>query len=347
MMESKYLSHGEIHSQYVSLGLTVDFMLENSGPIRQFFSLGRDIVFVACGSSYWMSLSAHRSVKRLTGRRSYAIKAADVVLCPEEYTGLYDDPIFICPSRSGLTRELLDAVDILKEAYPGGKVFSFIEYKENDLSKKSDMHLNLHWANEESVCQTRSFSNLYAASVVLAAIVGQDETNIASLKEYLKAAPNLYAEHEPAIRGLADPKKIKSLATLGCGLQYGLVVEGAYIVIEMAEFAANYYHLLEYRHGPVVTTGEGAAIFICAGVSDEHEMKMAEEIRSTGALVYAVAPEDREWADRTFALGRDYGREAAALHFVFVMQSFAHHFSVARGRNPDSPGKLVRYINYP
>ena len=343
---SKYLSHDEIHSQYVSLKQTLDYMLENAAPLQELFQGEGDIVFVGCGSSYWMSLSAHKTVKLKTGRRSYAVKAGDVILCPEEYRGLYDKPVFLCPSRSGRTRELLDAVVLLLAAYPGAKVLSIVEYTENELSGKSDLSLNLNWANERSVCQTRSFSNLYLASIVLAAILGGDKAFIENMGSYLASAPGLYSRHEADIIKLADPAAITSLVTLGGGLQYGVVIEGAYIVIEMAEFASNYYQLLEYRHGPIVTSGQRTAVFICSGVPEEHERKMAEETRKTGAKVYAIASKQVDWADHTFSLDGEYGKEILALHFAFVLQSFAHHFSIARGKNPDSPGDLVPYIVY-
>ena len=344
---TKFLSHGEIHTQYEAFKTTLDYMLENSARLLDFFAKSRDLVMVGCGSSYWMSLSAHRTLKLKTNRRAYAIKAGDVVLCPEEYTGLYDNPIFLCPSRSGLTQELLDAVDILKKAYPGSKVFSVTEYEDNKLAAKSDLSLSIAWANEESVCQTRSFTNLYVAFITLAAILGKDERFIEVLRQYIKAAPSLCSRHEPVISSLADPASVTHLVTLGGGLQYGVVIEGAYIVIEMAEFNASYYQLLEYRHGPIVTCEPGTAVFICAGMSEEHERKMAGEIRAAGAKVYAVkSGEPADWADHTFSTGDISDKEILALHFVFILQSFAYHFSVARGKNPDSPGNLVPFIVY-
>jgi fructoselysine-6-P-deglycase FrlB-like protein len=343
-----YLSHGEIHTQYISLRQTLEYMLDNAGGIRDFFagSGSGDIVFVGCGSSYWMSLSAHRTMKLKTGRRSYAVKAGDAVLCPDEYAGMFDNPTFIFPSRSGRTRETLDAVDIMKAAYPGAKTFSIVEYAENGLESKSDMTLRIGWANEESVCQTRSFSNMYAACTVLAAIIGRDDAYIGNLRKYLDDAPDLYRRHEIFIKSIADPSAVGTVVSLGAGLQYGAVVEGAYIVIEMAEFAANYYQLLEYRHGPIVTADDKTAVFICAGASEPHEEKMAREIRDAGAKVYAVASRPASWANHTFSLDGVRDKEILALHFAFVMQSFAHHFSVARGKNPDSPGNLVPFIVY-
>ena len=344
---TKYLSHGEIHTQYIALEKTLDYMLNNASKIQEFFADDGDIVMLACGSSYWMSLSAHKTIKVKTDRRAYALKAGDVVLCPEEYTGMFNNPVFLCPSRSGLTGELLDAVDIMLSLYPGAKVFSITEYENNKLAVKSDLALSIPWANEESVCQTRSFSCLYLAFTTLGAILGNDDAFICDLRTYLKSAPDLYREQEVKIRDIADPTKATSLVTLGGGLQYGVVVEGAYIVIEVAEFLANYYQLLEYRHGPIVTAGKGTAVFICAGMSSMHEAKMAKEIKDTGANVYVIKPgEAVSFADHTFSCGDVTDKEIIALHFIFVLQSFAYYFAIARGKNPDNPGNLVPFIVY-
>ena len=342
----KYLSYDEIHGQHESLGRTLDYILENKNKIADFFSGAGDIVFVACGSSYWMSLSAHKSMKLKTGKRSYAVKAAEVILCPEEFTGLYDNPVFVCPSRSGKTKEVLDAIDALRGMYPGSRVFSVIEYLENELGAKSDMVLNINWAAEQAVCQTRSFSNLYLCFISIAALLGGDDAFIANLREYIKNAPSLYAKHEAVVRGLADASKVKSLVTLGSGLQYGTAVQGAYIVIEVAQFNANYFQLLEYRHGPIVTATAETAVFMCTGACGQNERKIAGEARAAGAKVYAVAPGELDWADYTFAMGGCYAKEIIGLHFTFVMQSFAYYFALSHGRNPDKPGDLVQFIIY-
>jgi fructoselysine-6-P-deglycase FrlB-like protein len=240
----------------------------------------------------------------------------------------------------------------VKEMYPESRVFSIVEYPDNLLGAKSDLTLHIDWANEKSVCQTRSFSNIYTACTTIAALIGGDGAFIENLREYLKNAPDLYAKHEPVIREIADASKIKSLVTLGSGLQYGLTIQGAYIVIEMAQFDANYYQLLEYRHGPIVTAKEGTAVFICSGAFDEHERKIAEEAREAGAKVYAATLSAVDWADYAFSLDGSYAKEKEiakeiiALHFVFIMQSFAYHFAVSHGKNPDSPGNLVPFIVY-
>jgi fructoselysine-6-P-deglycase FrlB-like protein len=88
-------------------------------------------------------------------------------------------------------------------------------------------------------------------------------------------------------------------------------------------------------------------VFICSGRdSTPHEAKIAEETRKTGALVYAVSEKDEKYADITFSMNGSFEKELIALHFVFVMQSFAHFFSIKRGCDPDHPGDLIPFIMY-
>jgi fructoselysine-6-P-deglycase FrlB-like protein len=342
-----YLSYEEIHTQYKAHVQTVDYLLQNKKQIAEFFALPGDVVFIGCGSSYWNSLSAYKTMQLFTGIRSHAVKAADVLICPEEFKNLYVDPIFICPSRSGLTKELLEAVKILKSLYPAGWVVSITEYQDNKLAGMSDLNFNTSWAKESSVCQTRSMANLYTAAITIAAIVGEKYDFIERLRGYLAIAPELYAEDEVFIKAIADPADIDAVTCLGTGLQFGITIAGAYIVIEMAEFNSNYFQLLEYRHGPIVTAGKKTVVFICSSdQSETYEKKLAGEIRETGARVFAVTPARRAWADHSFCIGGGFDKEIIALHFAFVLQSFAFHFSIARGKNPDNPGNLVQYIIY-
>jgi fructoselysine-6-P-deglycase FrlB-like protein len=343
----QYLSYKEIHFQYIEHQKTFNYIIKKQNEIRKFFSESEDIVFVACGSSYWMSLSAHKTMQLMSKRKCYAIIAGDLVLCPEEYRNIYQNPVFVFPSRSGTTSEILKAAEILKSLYTKGKIFSITEYQNSKLAMISDFALNTFWANEESVCQTRSFSNLYIAAVTIAAVVGNNEVFLQKIGKYLKKAPELYKMHEVFIKETVDPRLINSITCLGSGLQFGLITEGAYIVIEMAEFNTNYFQLLEYRHGPIVTADKNTLIFICSSdETEKDESKLAKEIREAGAKIFAVAPKKRKWADYTFCVGQKEIKEMVALHFVFVLQSFAHHFSIARGKNPDSPGKLVPFIVY-
>ena len=335
MIKENYLSYGEIHTQYDSLKQTVDYMEARQNETADFFKGNNDIVFLACGSSYWMSLSAHMSMRIKTGRRCYAVKAGDIVLCGEEYAGCFNDPVFICPSRSGRTGEVLKAISILKKEYPAARILSITGCENSPLVEMSNLVLPLPWSKEESVCQTKSFSNLYLASVLLAETLSGSEKLFNEARRFLKNAPEIYAAGEKKFAAAAE-KKPNSIVCLGSGSLYGVCIEGAYIVIEAAEFNANYYHLMEYRHGPIVTANSNTVVFMLSMRGDDmYEKQLEADVKKTGAVIYSVSD---------FNLDNAYSKEFAALHYIFCLQSFAFHLSLKLGNNPDSPGSLSPYI---
>jgi fructoselysine-6-P-deglycase FrlB-like protein len=349
MDESKHESYREIHGSYAEIGKTVDVILKAEDKIRCFFDGTEELVFVACGSSYWMSLSASKMVECRTGKRSSAIRAGDVVMHQNDYIYTYETPVFIVPSRSGKTKEVLEAIKILKNRYPFAKVFSVTEYEPNDVLEVSDLNISIPFANEVSVCQTRSFNCLWTAFIMIVSIIADDNGLLNSLRKYLAAAPALYAVGEKTVKKIIADQDARLVVSLGSGVQYGIVIEGAYIIIEMAEMASNYYQLMEFRHGPVVTAKKDVLVCICSGGPGtlEYEKKMAEETRARGARVVVVGNNlGKGWYDYGISIGEDYPPEVMSLYYIFVMQSLAYYLALDKGGDPDNPGQLVRYITF-
>jgi fructoselysine-6-P-deglycase FrlB-like protein len=349
MDKQDHESYREISTSYNEMRQTVKTLWAAKDTILDFFKDPEELVFVACGSSYWLSLSAAKTLAHHTGKQVSAVKAGDVVMHPEEYRSAYKVPTLIVPSRSGKTKELLEAVGILKKAYSSAKVFSITEYEPNELAGISDLNISLPFVNEISVCQTRSFNSLWTAFIVISSILANDRGLLDDLEQYLAQAPVLYASGEKTVKRMVAEGPSHLVVTLGSGPQYGVVIEGAYIVIEMAEMNAAYYHLMEYRHGPLVTAKKGVLVCVCsAGASSvPFEEKMAREIRARGAKVAVVGEGlGTGWYDYAFTLGAEYRPEIACLYFISVMQLLAYRLSLVNGRDPDNPGELVRYIAY-
>lgn len=350
MEKKSYESYNEIHGSYEAIHKTYQVMMEKKEEIAQFFKEETEWIFLACGSSYWMSLSAARMVRFRIKTYAEAVKAGDVITNPQEYQYRFKKPVFVVPSRSGMTGELLDAIKLLKEYYPQAKIFSVTEYEINGVKELSDMNISISWANEKSVCQTRSFNCLWTAFIVIIAICGKQTKLLLDLEKYLKKAPELYKKGELLVRKIIEDMGCPThVVTLGSGIQYGVVIEGAYIVIEMAEQNANYYQVMEYRHGPIVTAKEGTLVNICSGGNRTRslEKKMAEEIRKYGAKTVSVTcRKDMDSDDYNISLEEEYEPEIAALYFIFVQQSLAYHIAIYQKKDPDNPGELVRYIVY-
>ena len=343
----KYDSFHEILDQSTALKQTLIYVQSREKDIRNFFKAAGDVVFVGCGSSYWASLSAHRTFALYNERRTFAVKAGEILMNPDEYKNAYSNPILVCPSRSGNTSELLKAVTILRDFYGNVPVLSIIEYEDAPLEKLSDLCLNIPWANEISVCQTRSFSCLYLAMVLISAIVSDNSTLLSGMQRYVEAAPMLHKKDEKVISELVSSfQNFDYLVAIGSGRQYGVAVEGAYIGIEMALLNASYYMTLELRHGPIVTVGENTLVAIVSnGKAKELEENMAADSKRQGAKVLAVTADSSfQNADWVFSLDGDYPVEATALYYTYVMQMFAYYQALRKGLDPDHPGDLIPFI---
>lgn len=344
-----YESYREIYGQEEALGKTLDLIEGREAEIRAFFDAQQYdcIVFLACGSSYWSSLSAGMTMQALTGKTCCAVKSGDVVLNPADYMQRSWKPLIITPSRSGATTETLRAARLFRSVY-GSEIFSLTEYPDCPLKAISALNLELPWANEISVCQTRSFTCLYVAMLAVAAVVGNNKELLADLRRYVGELPRLSREAEALVdRMAAELPDWRSLVALGFGRQYGVVIEGAYISIEMAQLPAHYFGTLEWRHGPIVLADSSYLVCLTSGGDEPRALEegMAEDTRDKGAHVLAItALGNFTNADYQLSLGWCATPETVALLSMLVMQGVAYKQAILRGLDPDHPGDLNCWI---
>lgn len=345
-----YNSYDEIFSQGDILKETYEEISANSDRIKDFFNVDNydyeEIVFVACGSSYWLSMSACMTFQEKLGKRCFAVKSGDVVMNTDYYLNAYKKPLLIAPSRSGNTSETLMALKSLRDHYRC-RILCMVEDKEASIINLCDLVLEFPWAFEVSVCQTRSFSNLYMASVMVAALAGGDDSLLKDLRRYIDDFDRISGNAENLLgRIIRDFPQCDKLITLGNGKIYGVSIEGAYIAIEMALLPSNYYGTLEFRHGPVVMADPAyLVVFFSGGNGRKYEEDMALDVRRKGSKIIAISSgDDFINADYRFNIGREAAPEVVALYGIMVMQGFAHLKAVDLGRDPDSPGDLVQWI---
>jgi fructoselysine-6-P-deglycase FrlB-like protein len=343
-----FASYNEIFLQGESLRKTFDYVSGRKEEIKTFFkeTFFEEVVFVGCGSSYWMSVSACMTLRGTLGMPCSAVTSGDIVLHPEEYKQAYKNPLIIVPTRSGSTTETLLALQFLKDTYHC-KILSITEYTEAPIYPASDLVLEIPWANETSVCQTRSFSNLYLAAILLGALLGENSYLLEDLSGYIYNFEGHRQRAENLLGAmLKEFPECHALVALGSGRQFGVTCEGAYICIEMAQFHSTYYNTLELRHGPIVMLDKGSLVVLFSGGNKRDlEEGMAADARKKGAKVAVICEGDTfKHCDYCFSLGRKASPEAVALFGVFVLQGFAYLKAVSLGIDPDNPKELVPWI---
>ncbi|MBP1989926.1 SIS domain-containing protein [Paenibacillus eucommiae] len=340
-------SYHEIFQQYKSLRETYDYILSQREALLQFFNSNapEEIVFVACGSSYWGSLSAAVTMESKLGIKCYTVASGEVLLNPDFYRKSYRKPLIVAPSRSGSTSETIEAIALMKNVYQA-PVLSIVEYENSPLAQLSDLSLFLPWCNEVSVCQTRSFSSLYLTQFIIASIWSNDDSLFRESDRYIQECVEIIRTNEGRLKRIAE-KPWDHVVALGNGGLFGLACEGALIMLEMAQVPVSFYNTLELRHGPMVNVNSKTLVvmFSSGGNGTRLEEELSLDCLAKGAGVIAIGKEGTfQQAVDLFSLEQGAAAEIIGLYGSFVMQGLAYYKALQVGVNPDSPQGLSPWI---
>jgi fructoselysine-6-P-deglycase FrlB-like protein len=343
------LTYEELKQQYTALQQTYDYMLANRERIVRFFEEHKpaSAAFIGCGSGYCISEAGAFSFRLRGGLPSMALAGGDLMLHADRYRNMLNDAVLIAPSRSGSTSEVVEAVRRVNE---GGRrpLLALSCVTDSPLSKVADLALELPWAFDHSVCQTRTVTNLYTANLLIAAFVGRDEEAVASVGEAIRQGEAYMARVEAAIRQAAD-YDWENAVVLADGELYGLAMEGAIALTEIAKVQAHAHHLLDVRHGPMVTVGPKTLVI--AALTDsgaEYQHKLMQDIRARGAKVIAFGDHPgivpQEAVDLVVHTETRLHIAAQGIPFIFIPQIVAVTSAERQGINPDQPEGLTAWV---
>ena len=121
-----------------------------------------------------------------------------------------------------------------------------------------------------------------------------------------------------------DPAHLEQVSFLGAGWTYGLANEAALKLREAAQFWAESYLAMEYRHGPISIAAPGRAVWPFGPLPPG----LADQIVATGATLVRTGDLD-------------------PLAALVLAQRFAVAAAAARGLDPDRPRALTRSVILP
>lgn len=342
-----YLTEQEILDTPSALKKTSDYFYSMQNTIESFLSINskHSFVFFGCGSSYMLSKGAATLFNQLENTSSFAIAAGDFLVNPDDWKHTIQNSIIVCLSRSGRTSEMVRSMKIIKERW-NLPIVSFSMRKDNDITPFSNLDLIMDWCYDDSVCQTRTVTNLYAAVLYFAAFYAKDKALLQGIDHAVS--------HNLAFRE-ANVTTTKEMAcldwnrviVLADGPVCGIAEEGALAFTEISMLSGTYFHMLDYRHGPVVISGQKTLTVILVRPGDKAlQAALVKDIISRGGPVLTVSCEE----------GNPYGATAHVtvskvepyvcwgISFIFLCQMMALNKCLSLGCNPDAPSGLDAYI---
>jgi fructoselysine-6-P-deglycase FrlB-like protein len=343
-------TYPEIRNQYAALGNTIRAFAGRTEDLKQFFTEATPagIIVTGCGSSYSISKSVASSANLFFGIPAFSVPSGDLMLHADSYKHLLKGALLVVISRSGSTDEIIYAVNRVKAIDPGVRVLSIICTADSRLAAVSDFAVEIPWAFDESVCQTRSVTNLYGASLLVLAAANGDG-RIGEELEVLSGCGDAYLDAvEPALQAVVR-EGWKNVYVLADAEANGIAEEASLAFTEIAFTSAICKHVLDIRHGPIVLIDENSLVLVL--LNDEgfdHQEALTASLVARGAkvIVYSAEklPKEIPGVSAQIVFGHALSPAIAVLPLLSAAQLLAYHSAVSNGLDPDHPSGLDPWI---
>jgi glucosamine--fructose-6-phosphate aminotransferase (isomerizing) len=305
-------------------------------------------VFVGCGTSFYLAEAAALSWTLLTGQAARAIPASEILLFPKllEAEGAGIQAVVI--SRSGRTSEAVRAVSVLKQRL-GIATIGISCAKGSELEQACDTCIVLEAADEKSTVMTRSFTSMLMTLQVLAAC----QSGTFEIIDGLRGMSEKFAER---IYALADEMEtfvtrheFADYVFLGQGPFHGLAREAALKVMEMSCSYSQFFHALEFRHGPKAIVSPATCLtFFLSDSAQEAEAEVLAEMKELRGTIVAIAnranAEIRKSSDLVIELDAPGDEMTLLTPYIVPCQLMGFFTGLRKGLNPDAPKNLSRVV---
>lgn len=254
---------------------------------------GERVAFVGCGTSWFVAMSA-------AALRENAGLGESDAFAASEYPSSRRYDLVVAISRSGTTTEVVDLLSGVE-----GRTLLITGVAGSPAAAAADDTIELPFADEQSVVQTR-----FATSALALLRAGFGEDLAIAIEDAVKAL-------RIDIDSLLDADQA---TFVGGGWAVGLAHEAALKTREAAQFWAEAYPAMDYRHGPI-------------------------SIAQPGRLVWNLGGSPASLADEVAASGATYvDHDLDPLARLVVAQRLAVALAKRRGLDPDRPRSLTRSV---
>jgi glucosamine--fructose-6-phosphate aminotransferase (isomerizing) len=216
-------------------------------------------------------------------------------------------------------------------------------YSDSPLAKTAPKVITTTAGMEDSVAQTRSFTNMMWALMRLA---NGDIPGTLS-EQVRQSGKKMIADYYSVSREIGASQDLDQFFFLGDGPLYGLALE---VMLKMKEMSLSYseaYHYLEFRHGPMsVINNRSLVVGLADPGKSDFEMPVLQQMREMGARTLAVGAFESapSAVDIFYPLDGGLPFDWSFPTYLPLIQLIAFERSLAKGLNPDHPENLTAVV---
>jgi glucosamine--fructose-6-phosphate aminotransferase (isomerizing) len=351
----------EIHEQPQALADTLAGRLSDDGEVDlgevdlpvELLQRIRRVLIIGCGTSYHAGLIASYSMETLTGMPVQVDLASEFRY---RHPVLGDDVLVVGITQSGETADTLAAMRLCREA--GATVLALTNIMGSQATRDADAVLFTRAGLEIGVAATKTHVAQVAALLLLTLHIARargalSDDELLQVGRELREVPDLVEEclwANPQVEEIARRYCAEAFFLyLGRHIGYGVCLEGALKLKEIAYIPTESYAAGEMKHGPIALLDPGSPVVVVANDSPVYPKVVSniEEVRARGADVIAVATAGNDaigelaaailWMPRCDPV-------VAAMVAIVPLQLLAYHIACLRGLNVDQPRNLAKTV---
>ena len=230
----------------------------------------------------------------------------------------------------------------------GAAVFAITADETSPLATGADMAVNLPFAFDRAICQTRNVSCFYTAFIYLTALLAGDEALLKELSAMVAELPQVFESAKAPLEELAYAREWGNVFVLSDGATAGLGAEAALAFCEIAQVGAVHQHLLDVRHGPMVLARPHTMVLALSHQADNSYLPplIADFVgEGHGCGLALIAPAGAPAMGETKRITiPERNQTVAGLALIACAQWLALQLAYARKHDPDKPDGLSAWI---
>lgn len=345
----------EIYEQSSILANIIDkYKDANFSQLNIDFNNISKITLIACGSSYYSSMTAKYWLETMV-TMPIEIEIASEFRYRSSY--LPENGLCIFLSQSGETADTLAALRYAKDKKQ--KTLSIVNVNSSSLAREADDSLECFAGPEISVASTKGFTSQLMVLLLLSLHIGHKRGGLSKDEldknlEIIAQVPGRIAEclnANESIYDIAnDISNARNAIFIARNYMYPIALEGALKLKELSYIHAEAIAAGELKHGPIALVDDSVPIIVLAPQNRlfEKTISNAQEVAARGGQIISISSKEGNSILKPIS---KYQLNISSCNsliepiiYTVPLQLLAYYFALSKGNDVDQPRNLAKSV---
>jgi glutamine---fructose-6-phosphate transaminase (isomerizing) len=312
------------------------------------------ITLIACGSSYYSSMTAKYWLER-----KISLPIEIDIASEFRYRSSYlpENGLCIFLSQSGETADTLAALRYAKQKKQ--ITLSIVNVKASSLAREADYSLECFAGKEISVASTKGFTSQLVVLLLLSLHIASQRGRITKEEleqelEVVSQLPGRISEClniNESIRSIAkDISNARNAIFIARNHMYPIALEGALKLKELSYIHAEAIAAGELKHGPIALVDENVPVIVLAPENNlfDKTISNAQEVAARGGNLITISSSEGNAVLKSVAKHQlnisSCNPLIEPVVYTIAMQLLAYYFAVEKGTDVDQPRNLAKSV---